>query len=97
MVTVEYFCYRINRELGSLAAALAGLDALVFTGGIGEHAAAVRARICDAAAWLGVRIDASANQVNAIDISAHDSSVSVCVIPTDEEDIIARQTLTTIS
>ena len=94
---VEYFCYRINRELGSLAAALAGLDALVFTGGIGEHAAAVRARICDAAAWLGVRIDASANQVNAIDISAHDSSVSICVIPTDEEDIIARQTLTTIS
>jgi acetate kinase len=94
---VEYFCYHISRELGSLAAALGGLDALIFTGGIGEQAATVRACICDAAAWLGVRLDTSANLANAVEISASDSEVSVWVIPTDEEVMIARHTLTTIS
>jgi acetate kinase len=94
---VEYFCYRISRELGSLAAALGGLDALVFTGGIGERATTVRARICDTAAWLGVSIDESANQANALDISASNSKVAVWVIPTDEEQTIARETLTMIS
>ena len=93
---VDYFCYRINRELGSLTAALGGLDALIFTGGIGERAAAVRARVCDAAAWLGVRVDATANQSNALDISANDSEVAVWVIPTDEENMIAQHTLTNI-
>lgn len=94
---VEYFCYRISRELGSLAAALGGLDALIFTGGIGERATSVRARICDDAAWLGLRIDESANQANALDISAMNSKVAVWVIPTDEEQMIARQTLAMIS
>jgi acetate kinase len=94
---VDYFCYRISRELGSLAAALQGLDALVFTGGIGEHAAPVRARICDAAAWLGVAIDESANAANATDINAAGSRVAVRVIPTDEEYIIAQHTLATIA
>ena len=93
---IGYFCYRIGRELGSLAAALAGLDALVFTGGIGERAAPVRAQICEAANWLGVRIDEQANQRDAMDITARDSQVAVRVIPTDEESIIARHTLTTI-
>ena len=93
---VAYFCYRVSRELGSLAAALAGLDALIFTGGIGEHAVEVRKRICDDAAWLGVAIDAAANRDNALDISANDSQVAVWVIPTDEEHVIAQHTLTMI-
>lgn len=93
---IEFFCYRISREVGSLTAALAGLDALVFTGGIGEHAAAIRARICEATAWLGIQIDNQANAVNALKISADHSKVSVWVIPTDEEQIIARHSLSTI-
>lgn len=93
---VTYFCYRISRELGSLAAVLQGLDALIFTGGIGEHAAPVRARICKNAAWLGVTLDESANAANAADISSKDSRVAVCVIPTDEEYIIAQHTLAAI-
>ncbi len=88
--SVEYFCYRIARELGSLAAALGGLDAVVFTGGIGEHAAAVRGRICELSAWLGLRIDAGANAEHRIVIHAGDSRVSVLVVPTNEERMIAR-------
>ncbi len=94
---VEYFCYRISRELGSLTAALGGLDALVFTGGIGEHAAAVRARICELAAWLGIEIDPQANQANELHVNSANSKVSVCVIPTDEELMIARHTAILIS
>ncbi len=93
---VDYFCYRISRELGSLAAALGGLDALVFSGGIGEHAALVRARICSDSSWLGIKISESANQANALQISTDTSKVSVWVIPTDEELMIARHTLATI-
>jgi len=93
---VEVFCYRISRELGSLAAALGGLDAVVFTGGIGENAVPVRASICQAAAWLGIDINAEANQANALQISTASSKVSVWVIPTDEERVIARHTATTI-
>lgn len=89
---IELFVYRINRELGSLAAALGGLDALVFTGGIGEHAAPVRERACELAAWLGVRLDADANRAGGPRISTADSAVSVWVIPTDEELMIARHT-----
>ena len=89
---VDYFCYRISRELGSLAAALGGLDAVVFTGGIGEHAAAVRASICQSASWLGLEVDALANQAHALQISTPGSGVSVWVIPTDEEQVIARHT-----
>lgn len=89
---VEFFCYRISRELGSLAAALAGLDAVVFTGGIGEHAAAVRASICRASTWLGLELDSIANQANAPCISSAGSKVSAWVIPTNEQQVIARHT-----
>jgi acetate kinase len=89
---VDLFIYRIGREIGSLAAALGGLDALVFTGGIGEHAAPVRAGICRAAAWLALHFDAAANQAGASRISAPASPVSAWVIPTDENLMIARHT-----
>jgi acetate kinase len=89
---IELFAYCINRELGSLVAALGGLDALVFTGGIGEHAAPVRAQVCELAGWLGVRVDTDANRQDGPRISADDSAVSVWVIPTDEERMLARHT-----
>jgi len=93
---VEYFCYRVSRELGALAAALGGLDIIVFTGGIGEHAVAVRQRICQAAAWLGVDIDADANQANATQINSKSSKIEVWIIPTNEELLIAQHTAATI-
>ncbi|SMC20432.1 acetate kinase [Andreprevotia lacus DSM 23236] len=89
---IELFCYRIGRELGSLAAALGGLDAVVFTGGIGEHAAAIRARVCESAAWLGVQLDDAANRQHAPRISSADSRASAWVIPANEEIAIARHT-----
>lgn len=89
---VALFCYRASREIGSLAAALGGLDALVFTAGIGENAPEVRRRIAEQAQWLGLRIDDEANTDNADDISAVNSRVHVMVIPTDEEIVIAGQT-----
>ncbi|ULX52042.1 acetate kinase [Cupriavidus taiwanensis] len=89
---VEVYTYRIARELGSLAAAAQGLDALVFTAGIGEHAAPVRERVCRQAAWLGVSIDAAANARNGPRISEVSGNVPVWVIPTDEELMIARHT-----
>jgi acetate kinase len=84
------FVYRIARELGSLAAALGGLDALVFTAGIGERAASIRARVCQGAASLGVRLDEDANRTNGPRISTEDSAVAVWVIPTDEDRMIAQ-------
>ena len=89
---VELFVYRIGRELGSLAAALGGLDAVVFTGGIGEHAASIRARVCANAAWLGIRLDPEANVADGPRISAADSPTAAWVIPTNEELMIARHT-----
>jgi acetate kinase len=90
---IELFAYRIGRELGSLAAAAGGLDALVFTGGIGEHAAALRERVCRDAAWLGLTLDPAANAANGPCISTPTSRVSAWVIPTNEELMIARHTL----
>ncbi len=90
---VDMFSYRIGRELGSLSAALGGLDALVFTGGIGEHAAPVRAAVCKAAGWLGVTMEARANAVDGPRISTPDSAVPVFVIPTNEDLMIARHAL----
>ncbi|MDZ4255203.1 MAG: acetate/propionate family kinase [Sulfuritalea sp.] len=87
---VDLFCYRIVREIGSLAAALGGLDALVFTGGIGEHGAPVRQQVCAELGWLGLRLDAAANAADASKISTSGSRIEVCVIPTNEEWIIAR-------
>ncbi|HDO52705.1 MAG TPA: acetate kinase, partial [Rhizobiales bacterium] len=89
---VDLFTYRIGRELGSLAGALGGLDVLVFTGGIGEHASAVRERVCQDAGWLGIRLDSAANEQGRERISTSESRVSVLVIPTDEDLMIARHT-----
>ena len=89
---VDLFVYRIERELGSMAAALRGLDALVFTGGIGENAALIRARVCNDTRWLGVELDPLANVEGGPRISGPNSPVSVWVIPTDEEAIIAAHT-----
>ena len=87
---IALFVHRITQELGALAAALGGLDALVFTAGIGEHSAAVRRRVCAAAGWLGVEIDAQANGRHATRIDSAGSRVRVHVIPTDEELMLAR-------
>jgi acetate kinase len=93
---VELYVYRIGREIGSLAAALGGLDALVFTAGIGEHHPTIRAAVCAAAEWLGVEIDAEANDSNGPRISAESSRVTAWVVPTDEEKMIARHTMATL-
>ena len=89
---IDLFVYRIGRELGSLVSALGGLDALVFTGGIGEHAAAIRARVCRDAAWLGVELEDVANARGASRISRVGSPVSAWVVHADEEATIARHT-----
>ncbi|MCA1907666.1 MAG: acetate/propionate family kinase [Magnetospirillum sp.] len=89
---VDLFCYRIRRELGSLAAAMGGLDAVVFTAGIGERSAPVRRMVCEGAAWLGIQLDQAANDANATTITAAQSRVPVFVIPTDEEMMIAKHT-----
>jgi acetate kinase len=89
---VDLFVYRIGRELGSLAAALGGLDAIVFTGGIGEHAAPIRERVCRQAKWLGVELDAAANAKSGPRISSTASRTTAWVIPTNEELMIARHT-----
>lgn len=89
---VELFCHRVVCGVGSLAAALGGLDALVFTGGIGENAAPVRARIVQALAWMGLSLDEAGNGRGGPRISASASRVSAWVIPTDEDLMIARHT-----
>jgi acetate kinase len=94
---VELFVYRITRELGSLSAALGGLDALVFTGGIGENAAPIRERVCCAAQWLGLDFDEKANAGGGPRISREGSRVRAWVIPTDEELMIALHTRQAIS
>jgi acetate kinase len=89
---VDLFVYWIGRELGSLAAALHGVDAVVFTAGIGEHAAEIRARVCRDANWLGIVLDDDANSRHQTRISRVDSPVAVFVVPTDENLMIARHT-----
>jgi acetate kinase len=91
---IDLFTYQIAIEAGGLVSALGGLDGLIFTAGIGEHAPAIRAAVCDRLAWLGLRLDAAANAANANCISTPDSSVKVQVIATDEEAMIARHTQT---
>jgi acetate kinase len=92
-LAVDLFCYRAAREIGSLAAALGGLDALVFTAGIGEHAAPVRERILRRCAWLGVELDEAANATGGPLLTTAQSRVTAWVVPTDEEGMIARHTL----
>ncbi|NMO13382.1 acetate/propionate family kinase [Pyxidicoccus fallax] len=89
---LDLFVYRIHRELGSLAAALHGLDAVVFTGGIGEHAVPIRARVCQGARWLGLELDEEANARGGPRISGPGSRVALWVVPTNEEVMIARHT-----
>jgi acetate kinase len=90
---VAYFVSRIRREVGGLAAALEGLDAIVFTGGIGENAAPVRERVLAGMAWIGVEVDETRNSRNEIVISSNLSRVLALRVPTDEEGMIARHTL----
>lgn len=89
---VELFVYRAAREVGSLAAALGGLEVLVFTAGIGERSARVRAMICEQSRWLGIEVDDAANSRHSPVISTPASRIAVCVIPADEEVVIARHT-----
>lgn len=89
---VELFCYRCVREIGALTASLGGLDALVFTAGIGERADAVRARILDGLDWLGLAWDSDANAAHEPRLTPDDSAVTAWVLPTDEEGVIARAT-----
>jgi acetate kinase len=89
---IDLFTYRIACEVGGLVSALGGLDGVVFTAGIGEHAPAIRAAVCGRLAWLGLRLDDAANAANARRISALDSTIDILVIPTDEELTIARGT-----
>jgi acetate kinase len=95
---IELFVYRAGRENRLTGCgARAALDALVFTGGIGEHSATIRANVCHQAAWLGLELDDSANEAGTICISTPDSKLSAWVVPTDENLMIARQTLLQIT
>jgi len=94
---LDYFVYRVGLNAGMLAAALGGLDAFVFTAGIGENSPTMRARIADRLAWLGVALDADANTAGETLISRRDSHIPAYVIPTDEELMIARHTLALLS
>ena len=89
---VDLFVYRIGRELGSLAAALGGIDGIVFTGGIGENSAMIRARVCSDGEWLGLDFDEKANERGGPEISNENSRISAWVIPTNEELMIATHT-----
>jgi acetate kinase len=92
-LAIDYCVYRAAREIGALAAALGGIDALVFTAGIGEKSAEIRRRICAASAWVGVEIDEGANKAGGPCISRRSSRVSAWCIPTNEELVIARHTV----
>ena len=91
-LAVDYFVYQVTKHLGALAAVLGGLDALVFTAGIGERSVEVRRRIVEASAWLGLALDGEANAANGPRITTADSRVSAWVVPTNEELMIARHT-----
>jgi acetate kinase len=96
-LAVDYFVYRTALSAGMLAAALGGLDAFVFTAGVGENSAIIRARIAERLEWLGVTIDAAANATNALRISRPLGRAAVLVVPTDEELMIARHTVALLS
>jgi len=91
-LAVDYFIYRITKEIGALAAVLGGIDGLVFTAGIGENSPEIRRRICNESKWLGIELDESANREGEFEISTSSSKVSAWVIPTNEEMMIARHT-----
>ena len=87
---IDYYVFRLQRELGGMAAAMGGVDALVFCGGIGENSRLIRARVCERTEWMGIELDHSRNQDNAPVISTAFSRTTIMVIPTDEELVIAR-------
>lgn len=89
---IQYFVYQVAKHIGAMAAALGGVDGIVFTAGIGEHSSRIRRAICEASAWLGIEIDAEANAKHATRVSKPKSRVSAWVIPTNEELVIARHT-----
>jgi acetate kinase len=89
---IDLFCYRAVREIGSLTAALGGLDALIFTAGIGERSHEVRARICEKLQWLGLAIDDAANRAHQTTLNRAESRIAVRLIPANEESVIARHT-----
>lgn len=91
-LAVDYFVYRVAKEIGALTAVLGGIDAIVFTAGIGENSPEIRRRICEASAWLGIEVDEAANGERLSKISTSHSKISVWVIPTNEELMIARHT-----
>jgi acetate kinase len=95
-LAIDLYCYRIGRELGSLVAALGGLEAIVFTAGIGENAAAIRQRVLGDAVWLGASVDEAANLTGGPRVSSANSRVAAFAIPTNEELMIARHTLRTL-
>jgi len=89
---IDFFVYHAVREVGALTAALGGLDALIFTAGIGENSPVIRGRICEGLKWLGISIDPAANEYGRGCISSADASPSVWVVPTDEQRVIADHT-----
>lgn len=93
MEAVDYYCFRIVREIGALVATLGGVDALVFTGGVGANSDTVRNRVCCDSVWLGVKLDFLANACNDMKISTPDSKVAVYAFDTDEESVIAEHTI----
>jgi acetate kinase len=95
--TLDYFAYRVGLYAGNLAAALGGVDGFVFTAGIGENSPSMRARIAERLAWLGDMLDPAANAVGASRISVPGSRLAIHVVPTDEELMIARHTVTVLS
>jgi acetate kinase len=96
-LALDYFVYRVGLHAGMLAAALGGIDAFVFTAGIGENSASIRARIAERLAWLGIAFDPVANNDRKPLISRPDSRVPLHVVPTDEELMIAKHTLALLS
>jgi acetate kinase len=98
-LAIDVFCYRVTKYAGAYAAAMGGLDALLFGGGVGEHSSEVRRRICESLAWLGLRLDLDANAraAGTSRISAPDSAIAAWVIAVDEDEIMARDVFTTLT
>ena len=88
--TVDYYCYHITQEIGRLTAILGGLDRVIFTAGVGEHAPIIREKVCHQLAWLGIEIDKTLNQTNQIEVASQSSKVRVQIVPTDEEWMLAK-------
>ena len=89
-LALSLFAFRVRQAIGALAATIGGLDALVFTGGIGQHSSGMRARICEGMEWLGIDLDPSANSAHAIQLQRADGRVALLALPTDEEIVIFR-------